>query len=158
MLFNDKGGKMNSSEVKAEQLRQGWQQRYDEVYGVGKVTITHGDVEEIKRNLVAFFEILHRWDKELGHAPTKMGDAVAKPKAITPSQKEPFESTKAGKRLLNVKEIAEALQVPASWIYQRTMQGQKAIPHHKFGKYVRFDADAVIAHFARGEKDNECTS
>lgn len=55
------------------------------------------------------------------------------------------------KKLVTVKELAEILNVPVSWIYQRTRVGQSAIPHVKFGKYVRFDSDAVIRFFA--EKD-----
>ncbi len=55
------------------------------------------------------------------------------------------------RKLLTVKELSELLGVPVSWIYQRTRMGQAAIPHVKFGKYVRFDSDAVIRFFA--EKD-----
>lgn len=61
--------------------------------------------------------------------------------------------SKAKIELLTVKEMAGILKVPVSWLYQRTMLGQKAIPHIKFGKYVRFDPDAVIAHFAQKEND-----
>ena len=52
-------------------------------------------------------------------------------------------------KFISVKELAEILNVPVSWIYQRTRFGQDAIPHAKFGKYVRFDPDAVIAFFER---------
>ena len=57
------------------------------------------------------------------------------------------------RKLLTVKELSELLGVPVSWIYQRTRMGQDAIPHVKFGKYVRFDSDEVIRFFAknRGE-------
>ena len=55
------------------------------------------------------------------------------------------------KKLINVKALAEMLNVPVSWIYQRTMQGDKAIPHVKFGKYVRFDSDEVIQFFKNKE-------
>ena len=48
------------------------------------------------------------------------------------------------KSLITVQELAEILNVPVSWIYQRTSMGQKGIPHVKMGKYVRFDADEVI--------------
>ena len=51
------------------------------------------------------------------------------------------------RRLVTVQEIAEILQVPKSWIYERTRQGQMAIPHIRLGAYVRFDADAVINFF-----------
>ena len=51
--------------------------------------------------------------------------------------------------LITVKELAEKLQVPESWIYQRTRLGQKAIPHVRVGKYVRFNAEEVVAFLRR---------
>ena len=51
------------------------------------------------------------------------------------------------KRLVDVGELSEILNVPKSWIYDRTRQGQEAIPFIKLGAYVRFDPDEVIAHF-----------
>ena len=48
-------------------------------------------------------------------------------------------------KLLTVKEMAEILSVPISWLYQRTRLGQDVIPHIKMGKYVRFKPDEVIA-------------
>ncbi len=51
------------------------------------------------------------------------------------------------KRLLNPNELADLLGVPLSWVYDRTRLGQTAIPHIKLGKYVRFDADAVLKFF-----------
>lgn len=42
-------------------------------------------------------------------------------------------------RLLSVKEVAEILQVPRSWVYERTRQrGIGRLPHLKLGKYLRF--------------------
>ena len=55
------------------------------------------------------------------------------------------------RKLISVKELAEMLNVPVSWIYQRTRAGQGAIPHIKFGKYVRFDSEAVIKFFKSDE-------
>ncbi len=49
--------------------------------------------------------------------------------------------------LITVEQLAEILQVPKSWIYERTRQGQTAIPHVKLGLYVRFDSDEVIKFF-----------
>ena len=54
-------------------------------------------------------------------------------------------------KLLTVKELAQIIGVPPSWVYQRTRIGQEAIPHVKFGKYVRFDAHEVIAFFEKKE-------
>ena len=47
-------------------------------------------------------------------------------------------------RLVTIKELAEVLQVPVSWIYQRTRLGQTAIPHIKVGRYVRFNVEDVM--------------
>lgn len=44
-------------------------------------------------------------------------------------------------KFLTVGELAEVLDVPKSWIYERTRHN--AIPHFKMGKYVRFDIDEV---------------
>ncbi len=47
-------------------------------------------------------------------------------------------------KFLTVAEIAEILNVPVSWIYNRTRaRGLERIPHVKLGKYLRFDVNAV---------------
>ncbi len=51
------------------------------------------------------------------------------------------------RKLLTVEQMAEILQVPKSWIYHRTRQGQAAIPFIRLGAYVRFDPDEVINFF-----------
>lgn len=51
--------------------------------------------------------------------------------------------------LLTVQEMAKRINVPESWIYQRTRLGQKAIPHVRIGKYVRFNSDEVMAFFRK---------
>jgi len=41
--------------------------------------------------------------------------------------------------LLTVSEVATALKVPVSWVYERTRRsGTDQIPHFKLGKYLRF--------------------
>lgn len=46
--------------------------------------------------------------------------------------------------LLTPKEIAAFLGVPLTWVYDRTRQAaDDPIPHHKLGKYVRFDPQEV---------------
>ena len=46
--------------------------------------------------------------------------------------------------LLTVSEIAQALKVPVSWIYERSRRrGSESIPHIKLGKYLRFEMTAV---------------
>ena len=49
--------------------------------------------------------------------------------------------------LITVKELAERLKVPVSWIYQRTRLGQEAIPHVRMGKYRRFNLAEVIKYY-----------
>ncbi|HBR15005.1 MAG TPA: hypothetical protein DD723_05625 [Candidatus Omnitrophica bacterium] len=46
--------------------------------------------------------------------------------------------------LITVQDLAKRLNVPVSWIYQRTRRGQHSIPHIKLGKYVRFNWLQVI--------------
>ena len=58
------------------------------------------------------------------------------------------------KALVTVKEMAEILSVPVSWIYQRTCLGQHAIPYIKMGRYVRFEPHAVIDFLKKqGQKE-----
>ncbi len=50
-------------------------------------------------------------------------------------------------RLLTVRDVAELLSVPRTWIYERTRQrGINRLPHLKMGKYVRFRLRDVQAH------------
>lgn len=47
---------------------------------------------------------------------------------------------------LTVAEIAAALKVPVSWIYERSRRrGRDRIPHFKLGKYLRFHPAKVRA-------------
>ena len=53
-------------------------------------------------------------------------------------------------RLLTVQEVANLLQVPASWVYERTRRrGCDQLPHLKLGKYLRFEEPAVIDFIRR---------
>jgi len=54
--------------------------------------------------------------------------------------------------LIGVKEMAEKLSVPISWIYQRTRTGE--IPHYKIGKYVRFD-EALVWEWIKKQNEAE---
>jgi excisionase family DNA binding protein len=50
----------------------------------------------------------------------------------------------ARKRLLTVEEVADVLQVPKSWVYERTRRrGLEQLPHLKVGKYLRFEECTV---------------
>jgi hypothetical protein len=51
-------------------------------------------------------------------------------------------------------EMATILNVPVSWIYQRTRLGPEAIPHVKMGKYVRFNPAEVIDFFKAKENNS----
>ena len=56
--------------------------------------------------------------------------------------------------LLTVKELATALNVPVSWIYDRTRKGgPDRLPHLKLGKYVRFRLDEVLQHLENREEE-----
>ena len=47
--------------------------------------------------------------------------------------------------LATVTEIAEFLQLPKSWVYERTRRrGIERIPHFKLGKYLRFSKLEVL--------------
>ena len=47
--------------------------------------------------------------------------------------------------LATVSQIAEFLQVPNSWIYERTRRGGvERIPYFKLGKYLRFSRSEVF--------------
>jgi len=46
--------------------------------------------------------------------------------------------------LLTAYEVAELLNVPVSWVYERTRRrGASRLPHLKLGKYLRFEEQAV---------------
>ena len=54
--------------------------------------------------------------------------------------------SKSGQKLLTIGELAELLDVPKGWIYQRTRdRSPSTIPFYKLGKYLRFDPDKVRA-------------
>lgn len=52
--------------------------------------------------------------------------------------------------LLSVEEVAELLQVPRSWVYERTRnRGNNRIPGFRLGKYWRFRAEDIFAWLER---------
>ncbi len=54
--------------------------------------------------------------------------------------------SKSGQKLLTIDELAELLDVPKGWIYQRTRdRSPSTIPFYKLGKYLRFDPNEVRA-------------
>ncbi len=49
-------------------------------------------------------------------------------------------------RLLTIKEVAELLRVPVSWVYGRTRRrALERLPGYRLGKYWRFSEDEVLA-------------
>ncbi len=56
-------------------------------------------------------------------------------------------------KLLRPQELAALLNVPVSFIYDRTQQNTPdPIPHFKLGKYVRFDLEQVKSWLAERER------
>jgi predicted DNA-binding transcriptional regulator AlpA len=56
--------------------------------------------------------------------------------------------------LLDVDQLAAFLNVPKSWIYDRTRDRRDGIPHIKAGKYLRFYPTEVI-NWLRQRADQE---
>ena len=55
-----------------------------------------------------------------------------------------------GSRLLTVEEVAGLLNVPVSWVYERTRQrGLNRLPGFRLGKYWRFREAEVFAWLER---------
>jgi len=45
-------------------------------------------------------------------------------------------------KLLTPEELADRLQVPRSWVYEQSRQGN--IPTHRLGRYIRFHLSEVL--------------
>jgi excisionase family DNA binding protein len=59
-------------------------------------------------------------------------------------------------QLIDVRELAEALSVPTSWVYSRTRQkGPDTIPHLRLGKYRRFRLREVLAYLEKQQNEQE---
>ena len=57
--------------------------------------------------------------------------------------------------LLTVQELANRLNVPNSWVYQRARaRGCRRLPSIKMGKYVRFEWTAVQAWLDDQRREN----
>ena len=68
-----------------------------------------------------------------------------------------LESTEAKDRMYTISQAAHRLQLPITWLYQRTRK--HTIPHRKMGKYIRFtesDVSAILEMCSRGpEKEKD---
>jgi len=56
-----------------------------------------------------------------------------------------MEINTAENKLVNIKELAQIMNVPVSWLYGRTRID--ALPCVRFGKYIRFNPKEVIDYF-----------
>jgi excisionase family DNA binding protein len=60
------------------------------------------------------------------------------------------EAAKNPDRLLTIREVAEMLQVPVSWVYGRTRKrSSERMPGYRLGKYWRFDRAEILSWVAR---------
>lgn len=58
--------------------------------------------------------------------------------------------------LLTVRQVAELLQVPVSWIYGRMRKRAfERLPAYRLGKYWRFDRNEVLAWVERHQVNRE---
>src|SRR5208282_5857096 len=59
------------------------------------------------------------------------------------------------RHLLNVHEVAELLQVPVSWVYERVRRRSlERLPGYRLGKYWRFRQDEVLAWVEAQRRDS----
>lgn len=58
--------------------------------------------------------------------------------------------------LLTIRQVAELLQVPVSWVYGRMRKRSlERLPAYRLGKYWRFDRGEVLAWVARHQSGRE---
>lgn len=62
---------------------------------------------------------------------------------------------------LTPEQLAERLNVPVSWVYGHTQRRSGfVLPHHKLGRYTRFDAAEVenflVKHARQGGSNGGC--
>ena len=55
--------------------------------------------------------------------------------------------------LMTIKELAQKLKVPVSWIYSRTrLRGPDSIPCIRVGKYLRFEEEKVMEWLRKNDE------
>lgn len=60
---------------------------------------------------------------------------------VRDAMKEVVQSGRAA-TLLTPEELAAAMKVPLSWVYEQSRQGN--IPTHRIGRYIRFELEEVL--------------
>lgn len=66
------------------------------------------------------------------------------------------ESANPSNKLLTPQELAAWLQVPLSWVYDRTRKsGPEKLPFYKIGKYLRFAEDEVVEYLKIKSVDSQ---
>jgi|GEM_PF-1593661 len=113
-----------------------------------KVPLTEEDAREIAQNTVSLFKLLVRLDQKYNVTKNHSASVIPINKKTTKSGDEDV-----GDQLVGANKMAEIVGVPVSWIYERTRQGNTAIPHIKLGKYVRFNPREVIEFFKNKSKN-----
>lgn len=53
--------------------------------------------------------------------------------------------------LVGIREMAQILNVPTSWLYSRTRTGE--VPHYRLGKYVKFVESEVMDWLQSKQRD-----
>jgi excisionase family DNA binding protein len=65
----------------------------------------------------------------------------------------PGASSSRGETLLTVKEVAELLRVPVSWVYDRARsRSADRLPAMRLGKYWRFRVEEIVAWLRRQQR------
>ncbi|HVB32757.1 MAG TPA: helix-turn-helix domain-containing protein [Patescibacteria group bacterium] len=63
-------------------------------------------------------------------------------------------TTQSKCELLTVRQVAELLQVPVSWVYGHLRKRSlEKLPGYRLGKYWRFDREEVLAWLAQQRAD-----
>lgn len=122
-----------------------------------EVALAHGSVSQLLRNVTppisARSELLipvrsrhanedEAFDSQPHGAPSRAVSA------------EQFEVNSS--HLLTIRQVADLLQVPVSWVYGRTRKRSlERIPGYRLGKYWRFDRAEVLAWVARHKTTRE---
>ena len=77
------------------------------------------------------------------------------PTASTPAKNEegPLVHSSQPETLLTVKEVAELLRVPVSWVYDRARRRSlDRLPAMRLGKYWRFRQEEIVAWLRRQQR------